>query len=168
MRGLFQNCAAILPVVAVLVGCQSGGQPNSFGEALLSGARAGLVQGLTGQRQANPYLSQAGSAGGDFTPPPGVEPLGPIAKAGCDGLEVVGYRQTPRSVGGTGLLVFYMVLRNNGDVERIVSVQVRHVNAPPGSETTAKSVTVPARQIRTFDISLSERPPRAVEVTECL
>jgi hypothetical protein len=49
--------------------------------------------------------------------------VGPITLQGCAGLEIIGYSQ---SAGGgvPGTELFYVGIRNNGNVERIVDVEV--------------------------------------------
>lgn len=148
--------------MAALSACQNGGQ--GLGNALMQGALAGLNEGAGGRPQSNPYLQQTTSGVPDRLTR-GIPPVGPVQAPGCAGIEVVGYA-TGAPIANSGLRMHFMALRNTGEYEKIVSLRIVRAG-PAETALAAPSYTIPAKQLKQFDVSLGE-PPRSISVTKCL
>ena len=96
----------------------------------------------------------------------GLEPVGPIDKPGCEGLEVIGYAQDQF---GTDQYYYYVAIRNNTSVTKLVGV--RHIGGRTvhgRNREGSGDITVKAGDIKKYEIDLSINPPVLFEVQRCL
>lgn len=93
----------------------------------------------------------------------GLEPVGKVNKPGCDDIEIIGYSQKK-------LLdsFYYVGFRNNGPVDRLVTIYLRGGRSVTGRKTVGKmTVQVGARAIRQVELDYSANHPEIVKVLEC-
>lgn len=117
------------------------------------------------QADSGPQQNQ-GNRQSDGRSMKGLEPVGPIDKPGCEGLEVIGYAQTQF---GTGQYFYYVAIRNNTSVTKLVGV--RHIGGRTvhgQNREGSGDITVKAGDIKKYEIDLSVNPPVLFEVQRCL
>lgn len=96
----------------------------------------------------------------------GLEPVGKVSAPGCVGIEIVGYSQKfiiPPDA------LYYVAIRNNGDVTRIVELDIVGGRAITGRVREVRlSPHVPPKDIYVVELDYSSKPPTKVQVIRCL
>lgn len=135
--------------------------PTEVARATGEAVGRGLAEGITGvdqrstRNQGELVMSTAG-----------LEPVGPISKPGCAGIEVIGYATT---LGKAIDNNYYMTLRNNGSIARIVAIYFRGGPTVLGTRHEGMlNIKMGAGEIEQFHVDYSENAPERVEVTKCL
>ena len=93
-----------------------------------------------------------------------LQAVGPVSAPGCEYIEVLGYAEEKVVVDS----LYYMGLRNNGDVAQIVYIWILPgrslLGSLPGKEI---GIRVNAKQIQNVELGFGPNPPKEVEIKRC-
>ena len=97
----------------------------------------------------------------------GLEPVGPINKPGCQGIENMGYGDN-RAYGS--LYKYYIALRNTTNITRIVTIEYEGAHRDSGSRPVSgrSNPRIAAGDIYYFELDMNTRPPVMVNITKCM
>lgn len=136
----------------------------SLGDAIVNGISDGIVEEITGTSVERSRFASAQLQKEMTTD--GLEPVGPVAKPGYSGIEVIGYAEKAFISIDTN---YYMAIRNNNSSTKLVEVRYiggRRLYGKPLSGTVALKIA--AGDIHTWHIDYAESRPSLVEVIKCL